>query len=88
MEHSNKNEFLQKLEAKLAEIKGSIDNLKADMESAAEDQKAKINEKMEDLQEKHEEGTKRQKEFQEAPDVIWIGMQEDVEAFWKRLTEE
>ena len=39
MEHSNKNEFLQKLEAKLAEIKGSIDNLKADMESAAEDQK-------------------------------------------------
>ncbi len=85
MEYSDKKAFLAKLEEKLDEIKGSMDKAKADLEDAADEEKAKLNETMEDLKDRYEEGTKRLEEFKESPDVIWAGLQEELEVFWKKI---
>jgi chromosome segregation ATPase len=86
MVYSNKNEFLLKVEEKLSEIKGSMDKVKADMENAADDEKAKLADTMEDLKDRYEEGAKRLEEFKQAPDVIWAGLEEELEAFWNKMT--
>ncbi len=88
MVYSDKNEFLQKLEEKLGEVKASMDKVQSDMENAADEEKAKLNDKMEELKETYELGTKRLKEFKETPDAIWGGLREEAEEFWKKMTGE
>ena len=88
MVYSDKNEFLQKLEEKLGEMKASMDKVQSDMEDATDEEKAKLNEKMEELKETYELGTKRLEEFKETPDAIWGGLRDEVDAFWKKLTGE
>ena len=86
MAYSEKSEFLANLDEKLGEIKNSMETVKSDMEDATDDEKAKLNERLEKLQEKHDEGTRRMEEFKGLSETLWVGLKDEIEEFWAKLT--
>ncbi len=85
---SDKHEFLKKVEERLQDMQASINILKLKLSNAPAEEKPDLAKKLEKTEIRYLEGVKRLEDLNEVSDLIWDGLQDELEIFWEQLSKE
>ncbi len=84
---ADKHEFLNRVEKQLSEMKDSMKAIRKRMENASSDEKPVLARKADSLEKRYRFGVEKVQELTETSDHVWEGLQDELEQFWRHLTE-
>jgi len=84
---SDKEAYLQKMQAKLDEWDANINALKAKTSGASADAQIELNKQVESLQSERNEMNQKYKELKDASEDAWEDIRDGAEAAWGRATD-
>ncbi|PTN13238.1 coiled coil domain-containing protein [Nitrosomonas aestuarii] len=84
---TDKEAYLQKMQAKLDEWDADINALKAKMSGASADAKIELNKQVESLESERNEMKQKYEELKSASGDAWKDMRDGMEAAWSRVAD-
>ncbi|WP_018123164.1 hypothetical protein [Desulfovibrio oxyclinae] len=84
---SNREEYVQKMKAKLDELNAEVSRLEAKAKGAEADLRVKYDDEIKQLKERREEAKVKLAEFQQAGDSAWQDLKIGLQGAWDILDE-